>query len=57
VIAVEIVARTIMGDALRPIRGINFSNIGGIKGVPVKDLHLAMAMDTGVEMKRVHLQE
>jgi hybrid polyketide synthase/nonribosomal peptide synthetase ACE1 len=57
VISVEIVARTIVRDTLQPIRGINFSNIGGIKSVPVKDLHLAMAMDTGVKMQRVHLQE
>jgi thioester reductase-like protein len=56
-ISIEIVARTIVRDAFQPIRGINFSNIGGIKSAPVKDMHLAMALDMGVEMKRVHLQE
>ncbi|KAF1849624.1 uncharacterized protein K460DRAFT_274384 [Cucurbitaria berberidis CBS 394.84] len=57
IIPLDVVARTISREALKPIQGINFSNIGGVKRVPVRDLHLAMAMDTGIEMKKVHLQE
>jgi thioester reductase-like protein len=57
IVSVEVMARTIVRDALQPIKGINFSSIGGVKTVPVKDLHIAVAMDTGVQMERVHLQE
>jgi hypothetical protein len=57
VVSVEVAARTIARDALQPIRGINFSHIGGIKMLPVKDLHAAMATDMGFNMEWVHLQE
>jgi hybrid polyketide synthase/nonribosomal peptide synthetase ACE1 len=57
IVSVEVMARTIVCDALQPIKGFNVSNIGGVKMVPVKDLHIAVAMDTGVQMERVHLQE
>jgi hypothetical protein len=57
VVSVEIVPCTIVRDALQSVKDINFSNICDIKMSPVQDLNVAMAMNRGVEMQRVHLQE
>lgn len=43
----DIAARTIVREVLRPLQGINFSNIGGLKRIPVRDLDVSLAMDLG----------
>jgi hypothetical protein len=39
------------------IRGINFSNIGGMKNMPIKNLDAAMTMDHGVLTRTLSMKE
>ncbi|KAF2833447.1 acetyl-CoA synthetase-like protein [Ophiobolus disseminans] len=56
-VSVETVARTIVREVVRPIKGINFANIAGVKRIPVCYFHTAMAMEMGIAIRKIPLQE
>jgi hypothetical protein len=57
IIAVDVVARTIVREALQYIRDINFSNIGGVRRLPVQNLHVLLAMEMKSNVRKVSLGE
>jgi hybrid polyketide synthase/nonribosomal peptide synthetase ACE1 len=57
IIAVNVVACTIVREALQSIRGINFSKIGGVRRLPVRNLHSLLAMEIKSNVRKVSLGE
>jgi thioester reductase-like protein len=56
-IPLDVTARTIVREALRRVQGINFSNIGGVRRLPVRDLHVLLVMEMNASVRKTSFEE
>jgi hypothetical protein len=54
---VDIAAGNIMREVLSGSKGIQSSNIGDVKRIPVWDLHAVLGMELGVGARKIELRE
>jgi thioester reductase-like protein len=57
IISADVVARTTVREVVQSIQGINFSNIGGVRWLPVRDLHVLLAKEMKANVRKMNLEE